>query len=204
MAMQWIIQLLRSAINISSSPMARLLTIFLSRSLILSQEEPRLVDVQAYDVRISGDPGDPGANSLAMSVTNSVLTSSRGEFRRMVIDRDQRCVMTGAVADSCDACHILPHAKDDEVRLYNTLCIFCLLLYQYIEIVTRVRGGDQAVIEDKNDIRNGILLGKSIHYGFGSGKLVFLKVRYAGGMSMAEAGSLILALRRMAETYSEQ
>ena len=130
--------------------------------MILSLEAPRLVDVYACDDR----------------VTSSRLTTARGDFLEEVIERDQCCIASGIKKTVCDACHILPYSKGDEVDLFNILCTQCLPLDQYIEIVTRVRGGDEATIRDRNDIRNGMLLYTGLHRVFGLGELVVLKVRF--------------------------
>ena len=111
-------------------------------------------------------------------MTSSELTSSRLDFLEEVIERDQCCIATGTRESGCDACHILPYSKGDEVDLFNNLCTHCLPLDQYIEIVTRVRGGDEATIRDRNDIRNGMLLYNGLHRVFGLGELVVLKVRF--------------------------
>ena len=41
-----------------------------------------------------------------------------------------------------------------------------------------MRSGDEAMIRDRNDIRNGMLLCASLHHTFGVGDLVVLKVRF--------------------------
>ena len=67
--------------------------------------EHRLVDVGAMDERTSNV---------------SSLTTHRATFRGDAIERDGTCVMTGDLAYNCDACHILPHAKGNDVRLYES------------------------------------------------------------------------------------
>ena len=38
-----------------------------------------------------------------------------GDFRTNVVARDMTYVFTGELEDECDACHILPHSKGDNV-----------------------------------------------------------------------------------------
>ena len=49
----------------------------------------------------------------------SALSERRRDFRERIIARDGTCVITGDLADNCTACHILPHSKGDDVRLYD-------------------------------------------------------------------------------------
>jgi hypothetical protein len=65
-------------------------------------------------------PGGPisfidvdGLNHLKSS---QVTTSSRARFRNDIVERDGSCVITGLEEDGCDACHLIPHSKGDEVR----------------------------------------------------------------------------------------
>jgi hypothetical protein len=65
-------------------------------------------------------PGGPisfidvdGLNHLKSS---QVTTSSRAGFRNDIVERDGSCVITGFREHFCDACHLIPHSKGDEVR----------------------------------------------------------------------------------------
>jgi hypothetical protein len=68
--------------------------------------EARLVDVDALDDRTS----DGNISEM------SRMTTRREVFRTNVIERDGTCVITGDIALNCNACHILPHAKGNDVR----------------------------------------------------------------------------------------
>ena len=50
------------------------------------------------------------------------VSSKRGDFRKRAQERDGSCVMTGAI-ESSRACHIVPHAKGDEV-CSNVYCTY--------------------------------------------------------------------------------
>jgi len=62
--------------------------------------EPRWVDVDMMNDRIS---------------YTSAQTSRRADFRRDIIDRDVTCVMSGSPPEGCQACHIVPHTRGDQV-----------------------------------------------------------------------------------------
>jgi hypothetical protein len=53
----------------------------------------------------------------------SHLTARRRGFRTNVIQRDRTCVITDDIVDFCDACHIIPHAKESDVRRYDSSTI---------------------------------------------------------------------------------
>jgi hypothetical protein len=49
-------------------------------------------------------------------VTSSISTSRRNSFRNEVAERDgEVCVLTGFEETACDAVHLLPHSKGDNV-----------------------------------------------------------------------------------------
>ena len=104
----------------------------------------------------------------------SVTTRPRG-FRVRVVDRDGFCVMSDTDAVSCEAAHIIPHSKTDDVR------IIYLLLLQVSNVSTkymsnlvsiRARPDDHLEMED---VRNALLLNILVHHHFGQGELAFLK-----------------------------
>ena len=68
---------------------------------MLFSEEPRLVDPAALDDRTSN---------------TSHLTVRRADFRQRMVDRDATCAKTNEPAWLCDALHIIPHSKGDNVR----------------------------------------------------------------------------------------
>ena len=55
-------------------------------------------------------------NALNERITSSSQTQRRSNFRRDVLERDGMfCVFTGETQDVCDAAHIIPRSKGDEV-----------------------------------------------------------------------------------------
>lgn len=64
----------------------------------LFSEQPRLVDCDAMD-----------------GITTNILDSTDSEFRDKLVDRDGTCPSTGEIAWLCNACHIIPHSKGDNV-----------------------------------------------------------------------------------------
>ncbi|KAI0026609.1 hypothetical protein K488DRAFT_92230 [Vararia minispora EC-137] len=101
-------------------------------------------------------------------------SSSHAEFRCDIESRDGACVLSG-MRDRlvCDPAHIIPHSKGDD----------------YIKAVMehRVRQEGDEIIEDINDVRNGIYLQKVFHALFGR-LFAFLVVR----VGFADDGHLIL------------
>ena len=45
----------------------------------------------------------------------SAHTAHRQDFRQDIIDRDATCVVTNATQHICQACHIIPHSRGDQV-----------------------------------------------------------------------------------------
>jgi len=62
--------------------------------------DPRWLDIEMMDDRASYASG---------------RTSRRADFRQDIINRDGTCVMTGTPPENCQACHIVPHSKGDQV-----------------------------------------------------------------------------------------
>ncbi|KAI0256499.1 hypothetical protein BJV78DRAFT_1081731, partial [Lactifluus subvellereus] len=96
-------------------------------------------------------PLDPNLANTR-TVTSSRTNTRRDDFRADVEERDGRsCVVTGAPHIMCDAAHLLPHSKGDT----------------YIETFTSHRhrdsSGDDDIVEDIDDVRNGLFLNKGIH-----------------------------------------
>jgi hypothetical protein len=136
-----------------------------SLTLLTFSDDPRLVDVYAMDDRTS-DASD--------------LTSRRADFRQGVIARDSTCVITGQPPNLCDACHIVPHSKGNNVRplKFYDLAMFSFF-NKYMSNAVRHRGGtDDPVnnLNDIDDIRNGLLLNKLLHVFIGTGESAFLMV----------------------------
>jgi len=108
-------------------------------------------------------------------VTSKGSTSSRmGGFRSEVVARDGHCVATGDPDDLCAAAHLLPHRKGDE----------------YIQAFFRNRtqnfsdynsddnddNDSDDIIQEIDDVRNGLFVTSAIHTALGYSDLAFLKV----------------------------
>ncbi|KAF8970114.1 hypothetical protein BDZ97DRAFT_1754124 [Flammula alnicola] len=98
-------------------------------------------------------PVDP--QIVRTSITSSsVHTPRRDDFREEVSERDgKRCILTGFRDMYCDAVHLLAHSQGDTHRSRDS-----------------ARGD---IIEDIDDIRNGLFLNKLLHVAFGK-DLAFL------------------------------
>jgi hypothetical protein len=72
-------------------------------------DPPQLVNVEALNDR--------------QSDTMSFASSSRAEFVREVVQRDETCVLTSARRRICDAAHLIPHSKGDAVRSFFFLIL---------------------------------------------------------------------------------
>jgi hypothetical protein len=124
----------------------------------------RLLDPKGMDDRTSSD--------------TSNVTSYRAKFKQDVVNRDRCCVMTGTT--QFEVCHIIPHAKGDQVRsgpLYRSCRSFQT---KYIKNLVAYR--EEVVeppLESINDTRNGILLKRELHAPFGTSQVAFLQVSYA-------------------------
>jgi hypothetical protein len=126
---------------------------------------------------------DPNLMDDRTSYTSDV-TSRRAAFRDDVVNRDSRCVATAVSSELCEACHIIPHAKGDQVRSGPWYRSRRLFQTQYIKNLVRYR---QVVINPRlegiNDIRNGILLNQMVHGLFGTSQVAFLQVSYSTQLS---------------------
>ncbi|KIM74517.1 hypothetical protein PILCRDRAFT_828215 [Piloderma croceum F 1598] len=87
------------------------------------------------------------------------MATSQMDFRLVLIDRDGSCVVTGDIADDCDASHCLPHTKGD----------------QYITDLMTYRSSEADIVRDISDPKNGLLLWRSLRARVGSGKSAFLR-----------------------------
>ena len=102
----------------------------------------------------------------------------RPNFKQNVVNRDKCCVISGTT--QFEACHIIPHAKGDQVRsgpLYRSRRSFQMKyiknLVAYREVVVNPR------LESINDTRNGILLNRMLYNTFGTSEVAFLQVSYS-------------------------
>jgi hypothetical protein len=69
----------------------------------LAADEPRLLDIDGINDRLSD--------------AYTHFHTSQAEFASDIAARDGTCVMTGEARWLCDAAHLIPHSKGDEVRL---------------------------------------------------------------------------------------
>ena len=107
----------------------------------------------------------------------SNITSRRANFKQDVVNRDRRCVMTGSTG--VDACHIIPHAKGDQVRSGPSYRSRRSFQPKYIKNLVAYRGEVvDPLLESINDTRNGILLNRALHTAFGTSQVSFLQVSY--------------------------
>ena len=63
-------------------------------------------------------------------LTSTQLTLRRASFRRDVIQRDGfACVVTQEVGKNCDAAHLIPRGKGDEVRFVVSSYKYLMMLF---------------------------------------------------------------------------
>ena len=123
-------------------------------------------------------------NVRIRSSLKSDLTESQADFRHAVILRDgPNCVITGRDGTHCNACHIIPRSKGDEVRARLLYVILhpSITVFQYICAVmqdraSRYEDDSELDISFINAPGNGILLRKDLHSAFDCGEIGFLKV----------------------------
>jgi len=106
----------------------------------------------------------------------SAHTAQRADFRRDVVHRDGTCVITGAPPDICQACHIVPHYKGDEVCPNVSRSFQALFQSKYMINLSNYR--QESYLEGINDTRNGLLLYSGFHKSFGESRIAFLRVSY--------------------------
>ncbi len=104
-----------------------------------SPGEPCLVDVDAAD----------GRTSMWSGPTESSLSSHKAEFIEVMFDRDgETCVVTGDHELFCEACHIIPHSKGNDVRFHQSYFV-SLLTVQSIYQASSVYGVQRTVLLKK-------------------------------------------------------
>jgi hypothetical protein len=72
---------------------------------IIGPLSPLLLETRWLDVDMMNDRAS----------YSSVRTTRRADFRQDLIDRDGTCVMSNSPPRNCQACHIVPHSRGDEV-----------------------------------------------------------------------------------------
>ena len=119
---------------------------------------------------------DPDAMDDRTSTASSFSTR-RANFREDLLDGDETCVITGSEPFGCEGCHIIPHAKGDQVSSETSSTIFTPdFPMKYIKNLAVYRGNLD--LDDINDPRNGLLLYTGLHRVFGLSQLAFLQVSY--------------------------
>ena len=70
-------------------------------AIAVSQEDLVFVDLKGLNERVT---------------TSSATTARRSRrFREQIVERDGSCVITGEAAEHCDAAHLIPRGKGNEV-----------------------------------------------------------------------------------------
>ncbi|PVF91709.1 hypothetical protein CPB86DRAFT_791854 [Serendipita vermifera] len=94
------------------------------------------------------------------SIKSSEPPSDDSIFYFDVVKRDQTCLVTGMKNAACHVMHLIPHAKGDD----------------YISALTRLRGlSERDVIEDIDDLRNGMFILAPLHLFLRDREVAFLK-----------------------------
>ncbi|KIL55307.1 hypothetical protein M378DRAFT_188679 [Amanita muscaria Koide BX008] len=140
------------------------------------------VDIQAgvyYYIPDSQDPFllDPDLMDDRTS-DSSAISTRRADFAQRVTDRDGShgtCLMTGATTNF-QACHIIPHAKGNQVcSEYLNHSQFSFQA-QYMNSLADHRNEVlDPPLDDINDPRNGMLLTVLLHRPFGASVVAFLE-----------------------------
>ncbi len=73
---------------------------FLLTAIAASQENPSFVDFQGLNDQVT---------------PSNIRTERMRNFRVQIVERDGSCVITGELAEICDAAHLIPRAKGDKV-----------------------------------------------------------------------------------------
>ena len=114
---------------------------------------------------------------------SSAISIRRANFAQGVTDRDGSCLMTGATSNF-QACHIIPHAKGNQVRSEYLNHSQSSFQAQYINSLADHRNEVlDPPLDGINDPRNGILLQVSLHRPFGASVVAFLQVSYFAQLS---------------------
>ncbi|KAI1791106.1 hypothetical protein LXA43DRAFT_1143447, partial [Ganoderma leucocontextum] len=82
--------------------------------------------------------------SLAATTTSSVACEA---FHQDLRDRDTNCVVSASEEVFCDAVHLVPHCRDDDVRTWYTYA----------------PGRAEDIVSSIDDVRNGLLLRAGFH-----------------------------------------
>jgi len=136
-----------------------------------SMSDPFLLDPDLMDERTSDA---------------SAISIRRADFVQGVTDRDGSCLMTGTISH-LEACHIIPHAKGNQVcSKYLNHPQFSFQA-QYMNSLANLSNHRNEVLDPPldgiDDPRNGILLYVSLHRSFGASEVTFLQVSHFAQLS---------------------
>jgi len=133
-----------------------------------SMSDPSLLDPDLMDDRTSD---------------SSAISTRRADFAQRVTDRDGTCLMTGATSNF-QACHIIPHAKGNQVcSEYLNHSQFSFQAQYMNNLADHRNEVLDPPMDDINDPRNGILLAVQLHRPFGASVVAFLQVSYFAHLS---------------------
>jgi hypothetical protein len=84
---------------------------------IVAQHSPgefMFVDLDGLNDEVTLSTDEPGCST---------------DFRRNIVERDKYCVITREVTVDCDAAHLIPSCKGNEVTFVGHLCGLSLTVY---------------------------------------------------------------------------
>ena len=87
-----------------------------------------------------------GINEIVSSTSISTATTGRRDFTDRVWARDQTCVITGAPQLICQAAHLIPRSKGDNVRVTFSFRYEFLMLQTSICSISLAFGRDRTMI----------------------------------------------------------
>jgi hypothetical protein len=115
-------------------------------------------------------------------LTSTERTARSNNFRDDVIQRDgHACVVTQKAEDLCDAAHLIPRCKGDEVRFVVSSYNYFMTLFSstlqkcYNFVLLEITRHGLRMLR-LIDIRNGVLLRRDLHAALGKGQVAFIKV----------------------------
>jgi hypothetical protein len=117
-------------------------------------------------------------------LTSTAKTRRAIDFRQKILSREEYGVVTEDEAEDCDAAHIIAVNKCDAVRSHlvrppvlNVKSESLLVARARRSISTWSLPSAGLEISDIDDVRNGMLLSKTLHSKFRRGNVAFLRVR---------------------------
>ena len=119
-----------------------------------------------------------GINERVSSTSTSTTTTGRRDFTDRVWARDQTCVITGAPQLICQAAHLIPRSKGDNVRVTFSFRYEFLMLQTSICLMSLAFGRESdnnLHLGSINDTRNGHLIQAGLHHLLDLGAVAFLQ-----------------------------